>query len=312
MSKNSFYGRGKLLITGDYAVVRGAKALAIPTGKGQKLSVSTGRGSDIKWKSFDADGQVWFDAKISLFDFSPLKTNDEEVARRLATILEAAVRLNSDFLSTWKGVKVETALEFPRFWGWGSSSTLIYCIAQWADVDPYDLYASTFGGSGYDIACAGSDLPVLFSKVSSELVDLRPAAINEKITPNLFFIYSGKKAGTSDALSYIKQNEMDPNWIDEVSEISQCLSETASVSTWIKGIDAHNKLLEKYLGSPGPESEFSDFNGAIKSLGARGGDFYMAVSKEGPKYVKSYFGEKGLNEILDYDEVAASPSGVEV
>ena len=312
MSKKSFYGRGKLLITGEYAVVRGAKALAIPTSKGQKLSVSTGRGSDIKWKSLDADGKVWFDAKISLFDFSPLKTNDEEVAKRLASILEAAVRLNSDFLSTWKGIKVETALEFPRVWGWGSSSTLVYCIAQWADVDPYDLYAATFGGSGYDIACAGSDSPVLFSKVSSELVDLRPAAINGKITPNLYFIYSGIKAGTSNALSYIEENEMDSNWIAEVSEISQCLSETESVSTWLEGIDAHNELLANYLGSPGPESEFSDFNGAVKSLGARGGDFYLAVSKEGSEYVKSYFGEKGLNEILDYDEVAASPSTVEV
>jgi mevalonate kinase len=35
-----FYSHGKLLITSEYAVLDGAKALALPTRLGQKLSVS--------------------------------------------------------------------------------------------------------------------------------------------------------------------------------------------------------------------------------------------------------------------------------
>ncbi len=307
MAKKSFYGRGKLLLTGEYAVVRGAKAIAIPTGQGQSLTISTGRGSDIKWKSKTADGEVWFDAKISLFDFAPIKTTDQEVAERLGSILEAAVRLNSDFLSTWKGIKVETELEFPREWGWGSSSSLVYCIAQWADVDPYDLYAATFGGSGYDIACAGSDEPILFRKVSDDIVDLRPIDMNDGVRQHLHFIYSGKKAQSSSALSYISENEMSSDWLDSVSDISQELSEAQSISTWLKGIETHNALLSEYLKEESPHSDFQDFSGAIKCLGAWGGDFYLAASPESPDYVKNYFSEKGFPHVLSYEQVAVSP-----
>ncbi len=306
MAKKSFYGRGKLLLTGEYAVVRGAKAIAVPTGQGQRLTLSTGRGSDIKWKSKTADGEVWFDAKISLFDFSPLKTSDAEVAERLGSILEAAVRLNSDFLSTWKGIKVETELEFPREWGWGSSSSLVYGIAQWADVDPYDLYTATFGGSGYDIACAGSDEPILFKKVSDDLVDLRPIDMSEAVSNHLHFVYSGKKAQSSSALDYISENEMSPDWLDSVSELSQELSEAQSISTWLKGIESHNALLSEYLKQESPQAHFRDFSGAIKSLGAWGGDFYLAATPESPEYVQAYFQEKGFSHVLSYEQVAVS------
>ncbi|MEG1026522.1 MAG: GHMP kinase, partial [Flavobacterium sp.] len=48
------------------------------------------------------------------------------------------------------------------------------------------------------------------------------------------------------------------------------------------------------------EVAFPDFNGTIKSLGAWGGDFVMAVSEENPK---DYFTSKGYNTILTYDEM---------
>jgi len=304
MAKKRFFGRGKLLLTGEYAVVQGAKAIAIPTSLGQALTISTGRGSDIKWKSKAPDGSVWFDAKISLFDFAPVKTSDEEIARRLGGILESAVRLNSDFLSTWKGIKVETELGFPRQWGWGSSSTLVYCIAQWADVDPYDLYAATFGGSGYDIACAGSDEPILFQKVADDIVDLRPIELDEGVRQHLHFVYSGKKAASSEALSYISQNEMSEDWLAKVSAISLELSEANSINTWLSGIDNHNALLSDYLKAEGPQSVYSDFTGAIKYLGAWGGDFYLAASPKPAEYVTNYFSKKGFSHILSFDQVA--------
>ena len=39
MSTKVFYSHGKLLLTGEYVVLDGAKALAIPTNKGQYLTV---------------------------------------------------------------------------------------------------------------------------------------------------------------------------------------------------------------------------------------------------------------------------------
>ncbi|MBQ0741502.1 mevalonate kinase, partial [Aquimarina celericrescens] len=57
----------------------------------------------------------------------------------------------------------KTRLEFPKNWGLGTSSTLITNVSKWASVDPYQLLEKTFGGSGYDIACAKSEFPLVYS-----------------------------------------------------------------------------------------------------------------------------------------------------
>ncbi len=58
---------------------------------------------------------------------------------------------------------MNTHLDFPRDWGLGSSSTLINNVAQWAQVDPFDLHFKVSNGSGYDIACANEDSPIVYS-----------------------------------------------------------------------------------------------------------------------------------------------------
>ena len=51
------------------------------------------------------------------------------------------------------------------------------------------------------------------------------------------------------------------------------------------------------------ESLFPDFNGVIKSLGAWGGDFVMAIATENPS---DYFILKGYQTIIPYDEMILS------
>ena len=48
------------------------------------------------------------------------------------------------------------------------------------------------------------------------------------------------------------------------------------------------------------EKLFPDFKGVIKSLGAWGGDFVMAISKDNPT---AYFKEKGYSVVLSYEEM---------
>jgi hypothetical protein len=66
----------------------------------------------------------------------------------------------------------------------------------------------------------------------------------------------------------------------------------------------HESLVGKVLNKiPIQQELFSDFSGAIKSLGAWGGDFIMAVGeKNTPKYFKS----KGYYTVLTYAEMALS------
>jgi hypothetical protein len=44
----------------------------------------------------------------------------------------------------------------------GTSSTLINNIAQWFGIDAYELLWKSFGGSGYDIASAQHNKPIVY------------------------------------------------------------------------------------------------------------------------------------------------------
>ncbi|MGB5499701.1 MAG: GHMP kinase, partial [Maribacter sp.] len=57
--KREFYSNGKLLMTGEYAVLDGAKAWAIPTTYGQSLTVLETDSKKIEWTSLDEKGSIW-------------------------------------------------------------------------------------------------------------------------------------------------------------------------------------------------------------------------------------------------------------
>ncbi len=133
MQPQTFYSNGKLLLTGEYLVIDGAKALAIPTKKGQSLSVKeTEGGSQLIWKSWTYESQCWLDVQFSLPNFSIEKTSDEDKSKWLQKLLISVRELNPSFLAKTNSIEVNTHLDFPRDWGLGSSSTLINNVAQWA------------------------------------------------------------------------------------------------------------------------------------------------------------------------------------
>ena len=51
------------------------------------------------------------------------------------------------------------------------------------------------------------------------------------------------------------------------------------------------------------KTHFSDFDGTIKSLGAWGGDFILAVSDMDANSVKSYFDAKGFSVVKSFDDL---------
>ena len=63
--KQTFYSNGKLLLTGEYVVLDGALALALPTKFGQNLIVEPISSEQILWKSFDQDGSTWFEDEFT-------------------------------------------------------------------------------------------------------------------------------------------------------------------------------------------------------------------------------------------------------
>ena len=139
MQGESLYtAHGKLLLTGEYAVMDGALALALPTQLGQRMSVRPTDKKEVFFRSLTSEGKVWFEQVL----FQGIQ---HPIAQPLEQLLQEAQRLNPSFLSE-QGAWVETQLEFPQYWGLGSSSTLVTMIAQWAGVDLISFSRLALGG----------------------------------------------------------------------------------------------------------------------------------------------------------------------
>lgn len=296
-------------MTSEYAVLDGAKALALPTKKGQTLSYKQNKGSDIVWKAFNSEGEEWFNAKISLFDFSPVKTSDEDKADQLRKLLKNAVRLNSEFLSKWNGYKVETRLEFPNDWGLGSSSTLTYLVAQWADVHPLLLHFKGSNGSGYDVACAGADGPITY-KIADGEVNWEEVEFAPSFSDKLYFVHLGNKQSSDEGIKYYSKTVKNKKaLVKACNDLTDAILKCSSHSSFNKLIAEHEQLLADALKKECVQSlHFSDFDGQTKSLGAWGGDFILASSNMNEKETKAYFSKKGYDHVLSYADFVLQPS----
>lgn len=305
----NFYSNGKLLLTGEYVVLDGAKALAIPTSFGQEMQVLSHDLPEIHWKSLDEKNEVWFNCVISNINFEIIKVDFSEhkkdeiqqIINRLQTIFLEIRKLNTSFLNDNKGVSILTKLNFPRNWGLGSSSTLINNLANWAKVDPYKLLKNTFGGSGYDIACAQYNKPILYQLINHKSLVLE-VDFNPIFKDQLFFIHLNKKQNSRKAIELYHKNKK--NWyseIDEISAISSAMLTVTSLKSFEILLKQHEQIIAKITGQePVKQQLFSNYFGEIKSLGAWGGDFILATGNEN---TPTYFLNKGYKTIVPYEQM---------
>ena len=302
-----------MLISGEYAVLDGARAFALPTRFGQKMTVKNSRGSDLIWECEDMNGNSWFNSHISLYDFSAINTTDQDISDNLKKILKNAVRLNSEFLSKWNGFKVITQLEFPRDWGLGSSSSLYSLIGDWADINSLMLYFKVENGSGYDVACSGAGEPIIYY-ANDEEISYTPIEFKPSFTKNLYFVHLNKKQDSKQGIkSYLKAVKDRKTLVKSISEISDQMSETKDLKTFSALMEKHEDIIAHHTGFEKVRDQyFSDYWGAVKSLGAWGGDFVMATSTKTSIETKAYFEGKGFSTVLPFDEMilASIPSTV--
>ena len=299
----TFYSHGKLLITGEYVVLDGAKAFALPTKFGQNLIVEEATDEHIHWTSYDSDGTIWFEDTIPFSSITKKERFDDSasIKNTLIEILHEAYLMNGDFISKGKGYKIKTELTFPKFWGLGTSSTLINNIGQWLEVDAFELLKRSFGGSGYDIACAQNNTGILYQLVDEkpvvEIVDFNPS-----FTDKIFFVYLNKKQNSKAAIaSYYNKIGDVHKTIPAINKITKRIVEASHLKEFALALEEHEIALSNILELPTvKEVLFPDFEGVIKSLGAWGGDFVMSVSKENPT---DYFKEKGFEVVVPYGEM---------
>ena len=300
MLNTNFYSNGKLLLTGEYLVLDGALAFAVPTKFGQSLVVKPNSTDIIEWKSFDENQKVWFENTFLIESIeSSNKIMLDEASQRLLNILHVAKQLNPDFKLSQ--VSVETHLTFPRHWGLGSSSTLINNIANWAQVDPFELLKKTFGGSGYDIACAQYNTAITY-KLTEAVRLIEAVNFNPDFKEALYFVYLNKKQNSRDAIKTYRDNTINLSQeIQSISSITQHIIDCSNLTEFETLINKHEVIMSSVLKTqPVKNQLFTDFLGSVKSLGAWGGDFVLVTAKEHPS---EYFKAKGFETVISYNDM---------
>jgi mevalonate kinase len=292
----SFHSNGKLLISGEYLVLDGALSLALPCKYGQSLNFIPHSNKTLKWVSKDVNDNIWFTASFDSETLKVLQTTNINTVKWVKKILEFSNKtsaLNKNLQGT-----IKCKLEFPNNWGLGSSSTLLNNLANLYEINPYDLHFATTNGSGYDIACAGSNSPLTY-QVSLNIPDVKKIDWSPVFKNEILFIFLKKKQKSNLEVKRFKELKKDPNLINKISKITKEIIRANTIEEFEYLLDEHEAITGQYIKSETVKSKyFSDYKGSIKSLGAWGGDFILATRKN-----KKYFFEKGFDTIFSYSEL---------
>ena len=313
MSNKTFFSPGKLMLTGEYVVLNGAKSLAIPTGKyGQFLEVELNETSSHKWKSYEYQ-KKWFEAEFSSDLKQIIFSTDKQKARLLLQILQFINENNPGLFK--QALSFTTRINFNKEWGFGSSSSLLVLLYKWSGINPFILNKKFFGGSGYDIAVGLENKPLIYQLKENytNLHNSRPLWKEKKgpyweVFPSLDFsfssdlklVYLNKKQKSLDEIKKYSSLSIKPAQIKKISSITEKMIEVQNKSDFMNLIKEHEQIISSILGRPRiKEQYFSDFEGEIKSLGAWGGDFVLAIGNNS----QEYFSKKSFGTILDFHKM---------
>lgn len=309
MKEITYFSRGKLLITGEYAVLDGAKALALPTLYGQHLNFHPHPGSHcLLWESFTDKGDLWFSASWELPSMKVIVGGgllETDILTSLLTTMISEKGLTSSFFEG----KIETRLDFPREWGLGTSSTLIALLSKWTQINPYYLLEKSFGGSGYDIAAATATGSFTYRRIkeNSEKPEVKRVTFNPLVLNKIYFLFSGKKKNSREGISSYRAKPLNPAYISEISQLTEKILTVEHFSDFCALIIQHEEITGHQLDLvPIQKEYFSDFQGVVKSLGAWGGDFLMILTELPHSDVISYFKNKGFSTLFTYKELIFS------
>ncbi|MFM9060850.1 MAG: hypothetical protein ACKOQP_04195 [Bacteroidota bacterium] len=309
---------GKILLSGEYLVLDGATALGLVSRLGQSITVQRADDTQpgtLEWTALDHQGMPWLWADFILESGHRHGTGDSSnhpEKKRLLHWLQAAEDLARAVKTPGQhtspdhdayGLRVTTRLDFPRRWGLGSSSTLLALLAGWKGVDARELYSRVQNGSGYDLEIALQGQSILYQKERRVVraVEFRPPAGSL-----LRLVDPGSKQVSSLEVSRYRNldQERRKNAVPRVSQISEALAECPPIQTMLDLFSEHDILLEKVLGQPCLHAlQGHGFPGRLKSLGAWGGDLFLAASDQPQKALEwldnqSYWTSYPLEDIV--------------
>jgi len=299
-----YYARGKLLLTAEFMILHGSKALAVPLKKGQSLELASKRDpAQLHWVAMH-DATTWFETTLRLPDLGILATSSREKSENLVHMLRKLLGIQPGFAEKLGLHDVITRLEFDPAFGFGSSSTLTSLLAQWAGVDPLQLHFQVSRGSGYDVACAGAESAILYQVVREmpviEYVDYTPPFMNR-----MWLVYLGEKQDSGKSVAAFLNNYLlDHKDIEFYSRLTSDFLRAQDIHELGAVIREHEQHLSEILDMPVlMEERFPGFRGYAKSLGAWGGDFALLVTDWPEEQLSAYLPARGIDQWFPYNEL---------
>ncbi len=303
--KSAFYrSNGKLLITGEYLVLKGAKALATPCIPGQSLTIfDSNLPKYWQWTISEMGNpihEILFDSDLNILE----QTNTNFRNDFLLNTFKHLIRFKPELKNKLNGLHFSANLEFQLNSGLGSSSSLLANLAQWAGINPFELHFAATNGSGYDIACALSERPILY-QLENGIPTSEEVTFSPSFKDQIYFLHLGNKQDSSKSVNlFNRQSKNYDSAIENINQLSLAILEANSLNDFNLIINEHEKLMASILKeAPVKQKYFSNFDGEMKSLGAWGGDFVMLTWPYDKTDLEVYFSRKNLNQIVSFGEL---------
>jgi mevalonate kinase len=297
-----FYAHGKLLLTGEYFILDGAKGLAVPTRLGQRLTVTPFLSSnEVHWISHDNEGNLWLEGVWNTVSKQWNHINDIASGEILSKIF---LNIEAQGFAFPGGKLLAFQLEFPRNWGLGSSSSLISLLSQYTGAEPYQILKASFGGSGYDIACASASKALIF-QLENQTPKISEIDLHLPFREQMYFLHLGKKMNSREGIQqYRSIGKEKLEMIPELDIVTDKLLDCNDFDELEYLLGVHEAIVSRTLNlEKVKDLYFDDYWGAVKSLGAWGGDFVLLTSDDSEAETRKYFAEKGFSTLLSYDEM---------
>jgi mevalonate kinase len=272
MNPGPFYSCGKVMLTGEYAVLHGAKALSLPATVGQTLNVELHHLPEVVVQSHTLHGATWLQARYSL---EGTLLDGPPAAVRLQALLQKALALSG--ATTLPPSQLTFQLQFEQHWGLGSSATLVHLVAQWLGVDAMALFERTEKGSGYDLATALEGQPIVY-QITPEGPRWKPTAAHWPFMDQLWLVPTGgKQRSDVEVTRFLERPVPQTAQLDRISAIAEELVEVSNPTDFKALMHEHEQIIAAMVGQTPLAERFPHPNLGLKWLGAWGGDLVLAV-----------------------------------
>ncbi len=307
----TFYAPGKILLCGEYLVLKGFNGIALPTKLGQWLEVfefetPNDKADSIIYSAFDLEGYKWID-----WDCEINNIQNQEISNSSEEFLVKFFQLIPE--NNWKqgySYRFETRLEFSQKWGLGSSSTFVSLLCQYFRLNPFKIEKQLLGGSGYDIAVAELKHPLIFWR-NENGANFRRWTSGHTKNSNWNIVFLNEKVNSRKSseliMGAIEEIASDAAYQMQFQKIMEMIEMANDIFTVEAALEMYQLLLGQITNLPTPYQLLNIKpvkQGLCKWLGAWGGDMLLVNDNVLNEY-QEVFEEYEIypwNEIVIYEK----------